>query len=119
MDTPTCDVKTRRWYPPGRTTRVPLKGVYCLLALALQALAVEAVVEAAGGVALRVTLPVVEVAPALQRRRAVLPRSVEVQRAVAAVPAARVVVAHDVAELVAPPLGALRGEMGGFTRHVT
>lgn len=84
------------------------------LALALQILAVEAVVEAAGVVALRVALAVVEVAPALQRGRAVLPRVVEVQRAVAVVPAALVLVAQPVAALVVLGLLALRD----VARHV-
>ena len=63
-------------------------------------LAVKAVVEAAGIVALLVALAIVEVPPALQRCRAVLPRFVEVERAVAAVPAALVVVALAVTHAV-------------------
>ena len=76
--------------------------------MTFQILAVEPVVQAAGVVALRVALPVVEVAPALQRGRAVLPRVVEVERAVAVVPAALVVVAQHVAEVVGLVLLALR-----------
>jgi len=82
------------------------------LALPLQILAVEAVVKASGVVALRVALAVVEVAPALQRGRAVLPRAVEVERAVAVVPAARVVVAEHVAVLVVLRLLAQRDVAG-------
>lgn len=82
------------------------------LALSLQVLAVKPVVEAPGVVALRVALPVVEVAPALQRGRAVLPRVVEVERAVPVVPAARVVVAEHVAVLVVLGLLAQRDVAG-------
>lgn len=78
------------------------------LALPLQILAVETVVEAPRGVALRVALAIVEIAPALQRGRAVLPRVVEVERAVAVVPAALVVVAEHVAVLVVLGFLALR-----------
>lgn len=68
--------------------------------MSFQVLAVKSIVEASGVVALGVALPIVEVAPALQRGRAVLPRAVEVERAVAVVPAARVIVAQHVADLV-------------------
>lgn len=78
------------------------------LALSLQILAVEPVIEAPGSVALRVALAIVEVAPALQRGRAVLPRVVEVERAVAVVPATLVVVAEHVAVLVVLGFLALR-----------
>lgn len=61
-----------------------------------------------------VTLPVVEVAPALQGRRAVLPRVVEVERAVAPVPATRVVVTQGITELV--PLSFLT--LGDLTAHL-
>lgn len=79
-----------------------------LLALALLSLTVEAIVEAPWAVALAVALAVVEVAPALQSGRAVLPGVIEVQRAVAAVPAAGVVVTQRVADVVPRPLVALR-----------
>lgn len=69
---------------------------------------VEAIVEAPWAVALAVALAVVEVAPALQSGRAVLPGVVEVQRAVAAVPAAGVVVTQRVADVVPRPLVTLR-----------
>ena len=83
--------------------------------MSLQVLAVEAIVEATGAVTMGVTLAVVEVAPALQGGRAVLPGVVEVQRAVAAVPSARVVVAQEVTELVAPALPALQGKARSST----
>lgn len=79
-----------------------------LLALSFLSLTVKAIIEAAGAVTLAVTLSVVEVAPALQGCRAVLPRVVEVERAVAPVPAAGVVVAQRVADVVARPLVTLR-----------
>lgn len=78
------------------------------LAGPLLPLAVEAVVQTPRAVALSVTLPIVEVAPALQRGRTVLPRVVEVQRAVPPVPAAGVVVAQRVADVVPGPLVTLR-----------
>lgn len=78
-----------------------------LLALAFRALAVEAIEEAAGRVALAVTVAVAEVLPALQGLRAVLPGVIEVEGAVAAVPAARVVVALQAADLVTRVLLAL------------
>lgn len=55
-----------------------------------------------------VTLPVVEIKPALQRGRAVLPRVHEVQRAVPSVPIAGVVITGAVANLIALLLIALR-----------
>lgn len=79
-----------------------------LLALALLSLTVEAIVEATGAVALTVTLAVIEVAPALQSSRAVLPGVIEVERAVAPVPATGVVVAQRVADVIACPFVALR-----------
>lgn len=83
------------------------------LALSFQILAVKSIVEAPGVVALRVALAVVEVAPTLQRGRAVLPRVVEVERAVAVVPAACVVVAQHVTHLVVLALLAL-GDLAGL-----
>lgn len=79
-----------------------------LLALALLSLTVEAIVEAAGAVALAVALAIIEVAPALQSGRAVLPGVIEVERAVAPVPATGVVVAQRVADVIPRPLVALR-----------
>lgn len=79
-----------------------------LLALAFHLLAVEAIVEAAGAVALGVTLPIVKVLPALQGPGAVLPGVAEVEGAVPPVKAAGVVVALGVAELVARLAGAAR-----------
>lgn len=64
------------------------------LALSLLTLAVEAIIETPGAVALLVAFPVVEVPPALQRCRAVLPWVVEVERTVSAVPTAGMVVAQ-------------------------
>lgn len=79
-----------------------------LLALALLSLTVEAIIEAPRTVALAVALAIVEVTPALQGGRAVLPGVVEVQRAVAAVPTTGVVVAQRVTDVVPRPLVALR-----------
>lgn len=87
------------------------------LALSLQVLAVESIEETSSVVALRVALSVAEVAPALQRRRAVLPRVVEVQGAVPVVPAARVIVAHHVTDLVVLTLLALRDLAGHLHRR--
>lgn len=78
------------------------------LALSLQILAVKPIVEASCVVTLRIAFSVVEVAPALQRGRAVLPRVIKVERAVAVVPAAFMVVAQHVAELVVLRLLTLR-----------
>lgn len=72
-----------------------------LLALAVQVLTIKAIVEAAGVVALLVTLAIVEVAPALQGLGAVLPRVIEVEGAVSPIPAAGVVIADSVTDLVA------------------
>lgn len=83
-----------------------------LLALSFQVLAVKPIIQTSGVVTLRVTFPVVEVSPALQRGRAVLPRVVEIERAVAVVPAALVVVAQHVAVLVVLALLALRDPAG-------
>lgn len=79
-----------------------------LLALALLSLTVKAIVEAAGAVALAVALAVIEVAPALQSGRAVLPGVIEVERAVAPVPATGMVVAQRVTNVIPRPLVALR-----------
>lgn len=81
-----------------------------LLALSFQIFAVKAVVETPSIVTLKVTHSVVEVAPTLQRGGAVLPRVVEVQRTVAVVPAALVVVAHLVAAVVVLVRLALRDQ---------
>lgn len=78
------------------------------LALSFQLLAVEPIVKTSGVVTLRVALSVIEVSPALQRGRAVLPRVIEVERAVAIVPAALVVVTLTVADLVVLCFLALR-----------
>lgn len=64
-------------------------------------LAVKPIVEAASIIALRVTLAIIEILPALQGLGAVLPGVVEVEGAVSPVPAAGVVVAFPVADLVA------------------
>lgn len=69
---------------------------------------VKAIVEAPGAVALAVALAIIEVAPALQSGRAVLPGVVEVERAVAPVPATGMVVAQRVANVISRPLVALR-----------
>ena len=84
-----------------------------LLALPLGELAVEAVKEAAGRVALAVAVAVTEILPALQGLRAVLPRVVEVEGAVAAIPATRVVVTLQVADLIACVFLAL-GQLAGL-----
>lgn len=62
------------------------------LALSLQILAVKTIIQASGVIALRITFAIIKVSPALQRGRAVLPRVVEVEGAVALVPAALMVV---------------------------
>lgn len=85
-----------------------------LLALSFLSLTVKAIVEAPGAVALAVALPVVEVAPALQGRRAVLPRVVKVEGAVSPVPAAGVIVAQRVADVVPRPLVTLRNLTAHF-----
>ena len=72
-----------------------------LLALSFVFLAVKSIVQAASVIALRVALAIVEVLPALQRLGAVLPGVVEIEGAVAPVPAAGMVVAFPVADLVA------------------
>ena len=79
-----------------------------LLALAFLALAVKAIIKAARAVALTITLPVVEVTPALQSSRAVLPRVIEIQRAVSSIPTTSMVVAEGIADVVAGPLVTLR-----------
>jgi len=79
-----------------------------LLALSFLSLTIKAVVETPRAVALAVALPIVKVAPALQGRRAVLPRVVEIKRAVSSIPAAGVVVAQGVADVVPGPLVTLR-----------
>lgn len=50
--------------------------------------------------ALRIAFSIIKVSPALQRGRAVLPRVVEVEGAVAVVPAALVCVTEGIAELI-------------------
>lgn len=82
------------------------------LALSFQILAVKPIIETLCIVALRITLSVVEVQPALQRGRAVLPRLVEVEGAVAVVPATRVIVAPLVADLVVLSFFTLRDVAG-------
>lgn len=72
-----------------------------LLALPLVLLAVKPIIQAARVVALRVTLAIIEVLPALQRLRAVLPGVIEIERAVTAIPATGVVVALPIADLIA------------------
>lgn len=79
-----------------------------LLALPLQSLAVKSVVQAAGVGALLITLPIIKIPPALQGSATVLPRVVKIQRAVAAVPSARVIVALRIADGVSAPAFALR-----------
>lgn len=78
------------------------------VALAFLALAIKAIVETSRAVALAITLPIVEVAPALQSCRAVLPRIVEIKRAVSSIPAAGMVVAQGVTDMVPCPLVTLR-----------
>lgn len=82
------------------------------VALSFQILAVEPVVETSSIITLRVTLSVVEVPPALQRGRAVLPWVVKVERAVAIVPAACMVVTEFITVLVVLELLAQRDEAG-------
>lgn len=79
-----------------------------LLALALQLVAVKAVVETASAVTLHVALAIVEVPPTLQGGAALVPGVVEIERTVPAVPAARVTVAGCVAHAVAASLLTLR-----------
>lgn len=50
-----------------------------LLALSFLSLTIKAIIETARAVTLAITLAVVEVAPALQGRRAVLPGIIEVE----------------------------------------
>lgn len=78
------------------------------LALSFQLLAVEPIVKTSSVVTLRVALSIIEVSPALQRGGAVLPRVIEVERAVAIVPAALVVVTLPVTDLVVLCFLALR-----------
>lgn len=84
-----------------------------LLALSLSELAVEAIKEAASRVALAVAVAVTEVFPALQGLCAVLPGVVEVEGTVPTVPATRVIVTLQVADLVACTLLAL-GQLAGL-----
>lgn len=79
-----------------------------LLALPFLSLTIKAIVETPGAVTLAITLAIIEVAPALQGRRAVLPRIVEVERAVSSIPAAGMVVAQRVTDMVPRPLVTLR-----------
>ncbi len=74
---------------------------YHSLALALQALAVKSVIEASSVVTLFITLSVIKIAPALQRSRTVLPRIIEVQRAVPSIPVAGVIITCTVTDLIA------------------
>lgn len=76
------------------------------LALSFQVLAVKPIVQASSIIALGVAFAIIKVAPALQRGRAVLPRVVEVEGAVAVVPTALMVVTKGIAKLVV---------FGGFT----
>lgn len=78
------------------------------VALSFLSLAIKAIIQTPWTVALAVTLPVIEVTPALQRRRAVLPRIVKIKRAVSSIPAAGVVVAQRVADVVPCPFVTLR-----------
>lgn len=71
------------------------------IALALQSLAVKSVVEASSVVTLFITLPVIKIAPALQRVRTVLPRVIEVQRAVPSIPVAGIIITCTVTDLIA------------------
>lgn len=50
-----------------------------LLALSFLSLTIKAIIETPRAVALAITLPIVEVAPALQGRRAVLPRIIKIK----------------------------------------
>lgn len=77
------------------------------LALPLQSLAVEPIIQAASVGALLVTFAVVEVPPALQGGATVLPRVVEIQRAVATVPSALVIVTLGITDGVSTPAFAL------------
>lgn len=79
-----------------------------LLALPFLSLTIKAIVETPGAVTLAITLAIIKVAPALQGRRAVLPRIIEVERAVSSIPAAGMVVAQRVADMVPRPLVTLR-----------
>lgn len=78
------------------------------LALSFQILAVKPVVKTSSIVTLWITLSIVEVSPALQWVRAIFPRVIEVERAVAVVPAARMIVTEHVTELVVLSFFALR-----------
>lgn len=73
------------------------------VALSFLSLAVKAVIETPRAVTLPIALAVVEVAPTLKCRRAVLPGVIKVERAVSSVPAARMVVAQRVAYVVSGP----------------
>lgn len=79
-----------------------------LLALSFGELAVEAIKEAAGRVALAVTVAITKILPALQGLCAVLPRVIEVKGAVTTIPATRVIITLQVADLIACILLALR-----------
>lgn len=91
-----------------------MSNFFYLLALSFLSLTIEAIVQTPRAVALAVALPIVEVAPALQGRRAVLPRVIEVKGAVSSVPAAGMVVAQGVADVVSRPLVAL----GNLAAHL-
>lgn len=77
------------------------------LALPLQSLAVESIIQAASVGALLVAFAVVEVPPALQGGATVLPRVIEIQRAVATVPSALVIVTLGIANGISAPAFAL------------
>lgn len=81
--------------------------------MSLGELAVEAIKEAAGRVALAVTVAVTKILPALQGLRAVLPRVIEVEGAVTAIPATCVIITLQVADLIACILLAL-GQLAGL-----
>lgn len=78
------------------------------VALSFLSLTIKAIIETPRAVALPITLPIVKVAPALQGRRAVLPRVIKIKRAVSSIPATGMVVAQRVADMVPSPLITLR-----------
>lgn len=70
-------------------------------------MAVESIIQAASVGTLLIAFAVVEVPPALQGGATVLPRVVEIQRAVATVPSALVIVTLGIADGVSAPAFAL------------
>lgn len=64
------------------------------VALSFLSLTIKAIIETPRTVALSIALSIVEVAPALQGGRAVLPRIIEIEGAVSSVPATGMVVAQ-------------------------